>query len=176
MHVKINLALDALLQVRLQFSPGHSAPIPHLLLPWEPHSRFPLPSLSVEGSGVINVHVISQEIYGLGRQQWQIGQHQRLEIAVSSCHMRWEQNLRRSWHFFTITPHWLLITNLYFYSEHLPLSCFTVSFTNNILLSLLPISPYNILPFSIAWLLFPIHCEIQAASKSAQMSLTAIYH
>lgn len=158
-------ALDALLQVRLQFSPGYSAPIPHLLLAWELHSRFPLPSLSVEGSGGINVHVIPQKMYGLGRKQRQMGQHQRLEIAVSSCQRCWEQNLRRLWYFCTINPHWLLLTNSYFYSEHLPLSCFTVSFTGSILLSLLPISPCNILPFSIARLLLPIHCEIQATSK-----------
>lgn len=170
----LKAALDALLQERLQFSPGYSAPIPHLLLVLEPHSGFTLPCLSVEGSGGINVPVIPQKTCGKKKQQ--VGQHQQLDIAVSSCHQRREQNLRRLWDFCTIAPHWLLITSLYFDSEHLPLSCFTVSFTSNILLSHLPISPYTILPFSTAWLPFPIHCETQAASQPAQMSLTAPHH
>lgn len=79
-------------------------PYSHLLIPWELLSRVPLPSLSVEGSGELHVHVIPQTC-GVEREQQQVGQHQKLETDILSCHGHLEIKPQENVEFFMVIPH-----------------------------------------------------------------------
>lgn len=136
-------ALDTLLQVRLQSSPGYLALIPHLLLAWDPHSRFPRwrDQCSCDSS---------KDMWS-GKRAAAGGS----ASEIRDCCLILAQSLGKKKSQETGFLRWLLITNPYFYSECPPLSCSTVSFTNSILLSHLPTCPSpqpdSHFPFSVKY-------------------------